>query len=89
MKREILCRSCASKPPVGLNLDDHRALIQFVVTPPDHSFRVDGYALHEMRCDNCNATILPSDDTTCVSTWNSGGYFSWETDYVRLKGHDK
>lgn len=83
MKREILCQSCADKP-TGQDLSYH-ALLQRVVTPPDRTKRVSGKALREMRCDRCNATILPDDKVSCVSTWNSGNYFSWEADYLRLE----
>jgi hypothetical protein len=83
MKHEILCQTCANKPS-GQNLS-YAALLQRIVTPPDHTRRVSGPALHSMRCDHCNVTILPSDLCTCVSTWNSGGYFSWESDYLSLE----
>lgn len=83
MKREILCQSCSGKP-TGQDLS-YRALLQRVVTTPDHTKRVSGKALREMRCDRCNAIILPNDSVAAVSTWNSGQYFSWESDYLRLE----
>lgn len=83
MKREILCQSCSTKP-TGQDLSYH-ALLQRVVTPPDKTKRVSGKALHEMRCDRCNAIISPDDSVVGVSTWNSGSYFSWESDYLRLE----
>lgn len=83
MKREVLCQSCTDKP-IAQNLS-YEALLQRVVTPPDQTRRVYGTALHEMRCDRCSGTILPRDQATCISTWNSGGYYSWESDYLEIK----
>lgn len=83
MKREIICLECDSKP-AGQDLS-YRALLQRVVTPPDQIKKVHGLALREMICDRCNTFINPSDKAVAVSTWNSGRYFEWESDYLEVK----
>jgi len=77
MKREILCPKCRINVRKLFPTDNPY--------PGEHVMFIDGMALMQYRCDNCDNTILPGDKCTAFSSWADYGgvpYYEWEGEYI-------
>lgn len=78
MKREILCESCGKKTRAR-NPND-------TPYPGEHIKLIEGHALKQYNCDQCNLDINKGDPCWGYTMWseNHKAYYPWEHQFLKL-----